>query len=147
MKSGNIQRGIRPAHQPAGKGAPLSGRVARLRHVDHFSDGNETRDRMIMERKATVTVMSALFWMAALLVIGGFVTLWLLSQVNRVGVEVQSQLESNVRVASKFPSPSREQSLELVRRALETRDPQAVAELYRNGAARSAEILYFLSAL
>jgi hypothetical protein len=92
-------------------------------------------------------LISALFGLAALVVIGGSVAIWLLPRVNRGSVENDSQLESSVRVASRFPSPGREQALDLVRRAVTTRDPQVVGSLFRDGVARSPEILDFLSGL
>jgi hypothetical protein len=88
--------------------------------------------------------VSAVFGLAALVVIGGSFALWSRSRMRRMSAQNVTDYESSVRVASKFPSPTREQALELVRRAVTARDPMVVGELYRDGAARSAEILDFL---
>lgn len=92
-------------------------------------------------------MFSVLFGFAALAVIGGCVALWVIPRLKQRSVDHSAQLESNVRVASRFPSPGKDEALDLVRRAVTTRDPLAVGNLYRNGAARSAEILDFLAAL
>jgi hypothetical protein len=92
-------------------------------------------------------MFSVLFGFAALAVIGGSVALWVIPRLKQGNVDHSAWLESNVRVASRFPSPGKEEALDLVRRAVTTRDPMAVGTLYRNGAARSAEILDFLKAL
>lgn len=55
--------------------------------------------------------------------------------------------KASVRVASRFPSPSREQALEWVRRALINRDPNKVESLFRLGATPHAEVIGFLQSL
>ncbi|MEO8613682.1 MAG: hypothetical protein ABI600_00955 [Luteolibacter sp.] len=49
-----------------------------------------------------------------------------------------------VRVASKFPSPSEADALNLVKRAISNRDPAKVAALFRMGSANPAEVIAFL---
>lgn len=92
-------------------------------------------------------VFSVIFGFAALVVIGGSFAVWLLPRINRGGVANHDELVSSVRVASGFPSPSREEALDLVRSAVTTRDPRVVGVLYRDGAARGAEMVDFLSGL
>lgn len=92
-------------------------------------------------------MVSVLFGFAALAVIGGCVALWVIPRLKKGSVDDSAQLESNVRVASRFPSPGKDEALDLVRHAVTTRDPLAIGTLYRGGAARSAEILDFLGAL
>jgi hypothetical protein len=60
---------------------------------------------------------------------------------------VSAYSEEKVRVTSKFVSPGREQVLKLVKRAVVTRNPRVIGEVFRDGAARSGEILAFLSGL
>lgn len=114
----------------------------------HRGDSNgERRKRKTAAPKNRVMMLSAVFGLVALAVIGATSALWMSLRPKRVPVEAQADHESQVRVASRFPSPSREQALDLVRRAIATRDSQTVGSLFRDGDARSAEILDFLKGL
>ena len=55
-------------------------------------------------------------------------------------------MDSSVRVASQFPSPSKQQALHLVKRALPNRDSLQVRDHFCEGGAGSAEIMAFLAA-
>ena len=86
---------------------------------------------------------------ATLIVIGLVESSWLLPQPSRKGATLAGTAESvdsSVRVASQFPSPSKQQALHLVKRALPNRDPLQVRDHFREGGVGSAEILAFLAA-
>ena len=86
---------------------------------------------------------------ATLIVIGLVESSWLLPQLSRKEAAVAGTAESansSVRVASQFPSPSKQQALHLVKCALSNRDPLQVRDHFRGGGIGSAEILAFLAA-
>ncbi|MGL4401608.1 MAG: hypothetical protein ACRCXD_17235 [Luteolibacter sp.] len=95
-----------------------------------------------------MSVVSATIAAVAVAVaIGGGLALWSKSRVGPAQAEESAYSEEKVRVASKFASPGREQALDLVKRAVATRDPGVIGEVFRDGAARSGEILAFLGGL
>lgn len=91
---------------------------------------------------------SAVLSVVTLIVLGLAVSFWLLPYLSRKPlVETAGPLvsfDSKFKVASKFPSPSREQALEIVKRAIANRDPDRLESLFRMGAATRAEVLDFL---
>jgi hypothetical protein len=95
-------------------------------------------------------IWSAAIGVVAIAAIGLTISLWILPRMNHSsGDEAGKQAESVVhdRVVSKFPSPSREQAMEMVRLAISNRDPQKVGSLFRKGAATETDILGFLKDL
>ena len=86
----------------------------------------------------------------ALVVIGLTVSFWLLPRMGWGTQPANSRdvaSNASVRVASRFPSPSREQALESVKQALLNRDPNQVESLFRLGATRHVEVIGFLQSL
>jgi hypothetical protein len=79
----------------------------------------------------------------ALVLIAGAMVFWLRSRP--AAASVASRTEDNVRIVSKFVSPSEDEALALVRRALANRDPAEVASLFRLGGASPAEVLEFIA--
>lgn len=103
-----------------------------------------------LERKTRVLAWSALAGLASLVVIGLTVSMWLAPRLRRGAAKSDGTTdtrETQVRVASKFPSPSREKALELVKLAITNRDPGQIDSLFRKGSAASGEILNFLNGL
>ena len=152
MKSSDVQRDIVSRHGRVGGEAPVLGRVARMRDVDTVGQTTPTRhlggSAGRGHRPATL-IWSSVISVATLIVIGLAVSSWLLPQLSRKGAAVAGNAEwadSSVRVASRFPSPSRQEALHLVKRALSNRDPLHVRDYFREGGAGSAEILAFLVA-
>ncbi|MES2922429.1 MAG: hypothetical protein V4819_12830 [Verrucomicrobiota bacterium] len=152
MKTRDIQRGISSRRSSVGRDGPNLGRVSRLRDSEmtgadlrvsrRRTDGNPSRRRSLL-------IWSALLSVVTLTVIGLAVTFWLLPYLSRNSAPVAGTLfnyDAHVRVASKFPSPSREKALEMVKRAIANRDPELLDTLFRMGTSSRAEILAFLSA-
>jgi len=97
-------------------------------------------------RRRAILVWSAALSLATLVVIGLAIIFWLkprLRSDSGVGPAIFSSDEADVRVVSKFPSPSREQALDLVKRAIANRNPEKVESLFRTGNASRAEVLEF----
>lgn len=150
MKTQDIKRGITSRHFRLGGSSPAIGSIARLRDTEMLPRG-ERRSRR-RGRSSAVDKRSGSLWLillggGTLVVITTAVFLWLMPRFDPEAMEIRSLVAEDakkVRVASRFPSPSREESLELVRRALTTRDPAAVPELFRTSVATPAEIIGFL---
>jgi hypothetical protein len=86
----------------------------------------------------------------ALLLLGGFLWLWLRPKIvskEELAARIVVPDESRVRVVARFPSPSEAESLALVKHALTIRDPAVVEGYFRCGAASPAEIVGFLKGL
>ncbi len=151
MKTQDINRTIAARPGRAGGDAPSLGRVARLRGADGAGGGHVRRSgrRGSSSHSKAITLWSWILSITTLIVIGLTVSFWLLPYVFRTPSESSEALfspGSSVRIASKFPSPSREQSLELVKRAIANRDPAQLPSLFRMGGADRSEILAFLDA-
>lgn len=147
MKTNDIQRGITSPHARSGDG-PLLGRVARVRDRDAMTEKPPSRRRgRTAAHKRAVLIWSAVLSSATLVVLGLAVFFWVMPYLRvapAVSAGIGALPDAQVRVASKFPSPSREQALDLVRRALANVDPEKVESYFRTGTATRAEILDFL---
>lgn len=99
-----------------------------------------------MKRNAMV-LWSAILALGTLAVIGGFFFFWLRGHRGvGGGGPVDAPLE-NVRVASKFASPSEDEALGIVIRALTVKRAGDVLDLYHPGEARPDEIVAFAQKL
>lgn len=151
MNPPDFQRGITSRLGRVGGSAPILGRVAKMRDIN--SSKGETRVRRRGSRGNPARSRAILIWSAALsvvtlAVIGMAVSFWLLPYLSRKPASDSGALASYdayVRVASKFPSPSREKALELVQRAIANRNPELLESMFRMGTASRAEILAFLN--
>lgn len=152
MKTRDIQRGITSRHGRAGGDAPLLGRVAKLRDSKMPGGDHRVRGRGRPgnpARRRTLLIWSSVLSVVTLCVIGLAVSFWLLPYLRQGPASDAGSLfnyDAHVRVASKFPSPSREKALEMVKRALANRDQELVDSLFRTGTTGRAEILAFLNA-
>ncbi len=153
MKTQNIKREITSRHSQAERVGPDLGRVARVRGTEMPTGEQRTRRRGTRgsspaHRKA-ILGWSIAIGAAAVAVIGAAISMWVVphlstSPAEAAGIPVNA--ESRERVKSKFPSPSREQALDLVKRAISNRDPEQVESLFRLGTASRPEILDFFGA-
>ena len=151
MKTPDFQRGIVSRHSRAEVEGPSIGRVSKLRDGDLSNSEmrGRRRGRGNPARSRTLLIWSAALSVLTLIVIGLAVSFWLLPHLFRDPVGEVGPLTSRdaqVRVASKFPSPSREEALEKVKRAITNRDPNQLESLFRMGTSSRAEILAFLNA-
>lgn len=154
MKSTDNQRGIplKP-HRQSGDAARL-GNVARVRHGEGSRSSGQRSRRYpaahSRERTRLLLIWSCVLGLVAVVVIGMAISFWLRPRLQAPTAEILENAprrDDQVRVASKFPSPSREAALEVVRRALEVRDPRLLGRYFRAGAASEAEILDFLTGM
>ena len=150
MKNSDFQRGIISRNSRPLPEGPNIGRVAKLRDADSSSDASRRRrgGRGNSARSRALLIWSAVLSVLTLIVIGLAVSFWLLPYLFRDPVGDAGLLvnrDAQVRVVSKFPSPSREQALEMVKRAITNRDPEKLESLFRMGSAGRAEILAFLN--
>lgn len=89
-------------------------------------------------------IWSVALGVSAFIVMIVAVFLWLRPQLSRTFPPTSAVTEENddrVRVISKFPSPSREEAINLVEDALANRDPARVELLFRTGNSTPREIL------
>ena len=85
-------------------------------------------NRRAKKRRLVIQTWSLVFAVIVLLVIVGMVWLWLVPG-SRNAVAVTARTDDTGpgrRVVSRFPSPSKEAALDLVKRALQIRDPGKV---------------------
>lgn len=80
-------------------------------------------------------------------VLGFALVFWLLPLLGRSGERPPLWEESQVRVVSRFASPSEEQAMELVKRALATRLEENIAPVFRLGASSPRDAVAFLADL
>ena len=151
MKTPDFQRGIVSRHSRAEVEGPSIGRLSKLRDADLSNSEmrGRRRNRGNPARSRALLIWSGALSVLTLIVIGLAVSFWLLPYLFRDPVGEVGPLvnrDAQVRVASKFPSPSREQALEMVKRAITNRDPNQLESLFRMGTASRAEILAFLNA-
>lgn len=148
MRRNNIDRVIQPTRRPNLATSQKLGQVAKLRQRDDLIDPPKHHAGSGALNSPKWLIISAAITCLAMLVaiLGGF-ALWSKSRTKPAPAAEVTDSGENVRVPSKFASPDREQALDLVNRALSTRDPQVIGELFRDGAERSAEILAFLNDL
>jgi hypothetical protein len=154
MKPTKIRRGIESRHARDAGSAPNLGRVSRLRDPEGPLVVRWTRKRggrnkespdAIKAHRRLVLVWSLGLTVVTLLVIGGFMMFWLRGHGKTTrNAEALKPLE-NVRIASKFESPSETEALDLVKRALAIRDVKEVETCFRVGGAQPAEVVEFIS--
>lgn len=102
---------------------------------------------LIKRRRNIVLIWSIGLTLATMVVIGGFMMFWLKGHGRTVEVEAEVPQLENVRVASKFASPSEADALELVKRALESRDRKSVEARFHVGGASPEEVIEFIKGL
>lgn len=155
MKPRDIQRSVRSVRIERSAGdAPSIGRVSRVpgtgmpkgerrrRRRGEGPRGNRYHDN----RKRVIFAWSALLMLIAMSIL--CYAVWVRVRPNgdphspQYGGNSQSVVEE--RVVSEFESPSEEEALVLVKRAMTVRDPRKVAELFRCGSATPEDITGFL---
>ncbi len=154
MNRNKIQRGVQSRNTRAVGEAPLLGRVGRMRNEE--APGIRIRRRSsggIAQRpKRGVSRMSMILWSSMLFlvtcgVIGTSLFLWVRSQRSVANTAAVKSMLENVRVASKFASPSEDQALSIVRRALDVKTSSEVEPLFHPGDCRPEEIVEFVKRL
>jgi hypothetical protein len=150
MKNPDIQPGLESSHQASERIGPMVGQVARLHNKEYSGRGRRGQNSEKPDRRKAALLWSILFGGGAIVVIGVVISLWLMPRIFSGDAKVtqdQSSLESNVRVESRFPSPTREQAIDLVTRALANRDPEKVESLFRVSSLRPSEVVEYFKGL
>lgn len=151
MKTRNLQKGIASSRSRDGGNSSDLEQAVRMRNTDWSSSNQQLGRNGSSGDSASgkgVLMWSAVLGVVTVIVLGLAVSFWLRPYLSRkptvetVGSVVNT--DSKVRVASKFPSPSREQALETVKSAIANRDPERLESLFRMGTATRAEVLDFL---
>ena len=151
-KTSEIQRSIRLRSKRKDGDAPNIGQVARVRDVEFPVDGQHIRKRSRGSNatsKKTVLTWSVWLGLGTIALITLAVYLWLNPYLSRVTADTSAPPPTaiKVRVESKFPSPSRDQAVDLVTRAMTEIDPVKVESRFRLGTASLTEVVDFLKGM
>jgi hypothetical protein len=151
MKPSKIQRGIQSRHARESGDLPPLGRVVRMRdsQAGHAKSsqggyGNAGLALKNAARRRTVLLWSVGSSLATLAVVAGFMVFWMRSHRTSGGPMDTAPRLGNVKIASKFPSPSEEEALQLVEQAMAIRDPGKVETYFRLGTADAGRVIEFL---
>ncbi len=150
MKPKDVRRGIASRHVRTDE-APDIGRVSKLRGPAVPADfgGDGVRHRGSRSVAAASRDRSLKLWSIALgtgafaIIIIAF-GIWLRPKILNTVVATSTMDDEsglNVKIASRFPSPSRSQAIALVKNALTNRDLKIVPFLFRAGTTTPASIL------
>jgi len=134
--------------------APGLGKVSRLRDPDiHPASHQAGRRRTVPKANDTnnlqihnlpTLIRSLGLVILTLLVIGGFIFVWLRSQMSHSAQQTQILPQDTPRIISKFVSPSETEALNLVKRALAIRDSGKVGDCFRPSIQTPEEVVKFL---
>ena len=153
MEPANIQRDVQTEHAPPADVLKL-GKVKQMRSPEASMGGQMFHRRMVAgnglsataaARHSMIVTWSVILSLTTLLVIGGFMIFWLRSHRRVQPAAGVTRSEMDVRIVSKFVSPTEDVALDLVKRALAIRDPAKVATFFRLGGATPAEVVEFLA--
>ncbi len=157
MKPDGIKRAVRAnRHDRSAGDAPSLGRLARMPGTGIPKELRRQRKRAERGQRGrrgernVILNWSILFGVVAAVTLVGTVYFWLRPQM---GAELAADgnaapdREEEVRVRSKFQSPSESEALGMVRQALEIREPGKVAERFHLGTADPEKIAAFLKNL
>jgi hypothetical protein len=162
MKPNDVKRAFRAnRHDRAVGDAPSLGRVTRMgqkkrsKDLDLQQTERGSRRRRRGSRKAQGQNRVTMVWTAVmvglgLLFLGGAIWLWFSPKRDGGGSTFGTEymkIEPVITSNKDFASPSKEQALEIVRKAMASRTLQAVDSLFRKGASTDQEILRFLEKL
>jgi hypothetical protein len=113
--------------------------------VDPFYPHNRNRISD-PESKRSILHISLMLGAATFIVIGFAISLWLRPILNRRDPDIgKAPLKTNI--TSQFKSPSRDQALEMVKRALYVNNAQGVISSFHLGKMDPGEVLYYLATL
>lgn len=149
MKSFLVQIGVRSRNTRTVGTAPTLGRVERMRaDKQGRAPGHSRRERLRAlqaARRKMVWVWSCVLMVGAVMVVGGIMAFWLSGQKGRAVARTVKYKAPKERVISQFTSPSEEEAMDFVKRALAVRDAAMVESLFYPGDASAEEIVAFLS--
>lgn len=146
MKPRQIRRGIESRHTRELGNAPKLGRVSRMRDSGGKSSRRRSADSPVhRNQRMVLTIVSAL---AALMVVlaGVWVGFRFRSrfQPSQLPTAAKINPEEHVRIASKVKSPSEDEAIDLVVKALESTDEMTAASRMRLQDTSAADAIRFL---
>lgn len=155
MDPSKIQRDIQSRHARQVGDAPIMGRVSRVYNSEVNSSSNsggkgwsdDLSEAKSSKHRRLVLILSGCAAVLVLAVIGGIMALWLRSHGDGEKLATPFLTEKDMRIASKFVSPSEAEALALVRRSLAIRDSASVESCIRPGGATPEEIVKFMENL
>lgn len=153
MKQRPIQRSVRSVRVERAAGdAPDIGRVGRMPGVGASKGvrrrkrkGESSRGNRLRNNRRKVMITWSVVFMLLIVVMVGW-AVWLKvkpSSMDSAGGEQGAPVVQE-RVASRFPSPTEQDALSLVKHALAIRESSKVAEYFHTGASRPEDVLSFL---
>jgi hypothetical protein len=116
----------------------------RRRRRDSEGDGTHLKKTA---SKTAVIAWSAILMLAALSVVAFFLVVWLRGQMSRKASTEQAAVPVQKIIVSEFPSPSEEESLDMVKRALAIRNPAEVEKYFRLLDTDPADVVAFLDTM
>ncbi len=149
MKDRKVQRGITSRHARSGGDAPDIGKVSRVHGQDPIRNSSEPRrhgSRQNAARRKAIKLWSIALGIAALMVMAAAFFLWLLPMLTHGSGASKSTgnfKDADARIISKFPSPGKDEAIQLVKDALANRDLDRIEQLFRTGSSSAREILDF----
>lgn len=159
MQPDDIRRSVRASrHDRAAGDAPNMGKVARMpgtglpkgiRHKKRRSEGGRS-NRVMEGRRRIIATWSFLLAGVVVLILGVVLSMWLIPEMTRKEpgpAQSSSQGVDQVKIASKFPSPSEADALALVKQALAVRDAAKVSDYFKTGSATPEAVVGFLKNL
>ncbi len=157
MKQRSVQRGVQTPNDLRKPGSgPTLGKVAKMpgygrrgtrRRRNHDDDYLMQRQQQRGTRVAVWFIGIGLVTVVALCASFKFWVYPLLQGENRPTESLRVAAEAKVKVASKFKSPSREEALALVKKAIGLRKAEEVEQVIRSGSASALEVVGFLEAM
>jgi hypothetical protein len=146
MKSQDIKRDIQLRQNRGMDSAPGIGKVTRLRSLEAPVGRRYQRRQRPMNpsRVKAIFATSILLGLGTCVIMVVAVSFWLKPMLARKGAGKEKAQEKIVRIASQYPSPSREQAIDIVKRALSTRNVDAVQGFFRLGDSTPLEVLNYL---
>lgn len=150
MKTHHIKQGVSARQSRSDRSYPDLGQVTRMRDakapVDKVLSYRRSRTANSNGKRSSLFI-SLLLGLGTLAVITVAIFLWLKPILNRKEKSSPAAVPLKTNISSQFQSPSREQALELVKRALYVNDMEGVKSFFRLGQTAPAEILAYLQAL
>ncbi len=158
MKSNDIRRSVQSYRVTRVAGdAPSMGRVARMRGTGLPKQGRRqkgqegSRGKRSREyRKKLARTWSVILCGGAVVILAVVMVLWLGPKMNpdeSWAEQVSAEPPQEVRVVSRFASPSEDKALAFVKQALSVRELERVTGFFRLGTASAQEVVDFLKGM
>jgi hypothetical protein len=150
MKNPDIQSELVSNHQASERIGPMIGQVAQWREKKSSSRRRRSQSSKKPDGRNLALRCSIWFGCGAVVVIGVVIFLWLGQRIwpdDDEVADVRVVREAKVRVESSFPSPSEDQAIDLVMRAIANRDPEKVESLFRVSSSGRSEVVDYFKGL